>query len=74
MSHLHSPAHITESCYTAIRKALFPGGYPRKRSSDGRFVSRKAETTRALRSDLAAQSNVPLADALEAIQLQRGAA
>ena len=62
---LHSYAHVSEACYAAVRHALFPAGYPMKRGPDGRFVSRIADTTERLRSELAAENNTDLAEAIE---------
>jgi hypothetical protein len=61
----HSPAHINESCYAAIRKALFPGGYPRNRDRDGRFVSGVRRTAARLRAELQSQANMPIQAAIE---------
>jgi hypothetical protein len=68
---MHSPAHVSEVAYRAVRKALFPDGYPQLRDRDGRFVSRLKSTTERLRSEQAALHNLPLEEAIE-LQRARG--
>lgn len=69
---LHSKAHIEELAYTAIRKALFPAGFPVPRARDGRFISRTKATARRLREELQAQSNLTLSQAISRIQDENG--
>lgn len=68
MTHLHSQAHVSEVAYRAVRKALFPYGYPQLRDRDGRFVSRIKSTAERLRSEQAALHNLPLVEAIERVR------
>ena len=69
--HPHSYAHLNELAYQAVRRAILPG-YPRPRSTDGRFLSRIETKAAEIRSELSAVSNHTLSEAIEAIRERVG--
>jgi hypothetical protein len=52
-SHLHSPAHVEEVCWQAVRRALGIT-MPVSRDTSGRYVSRKETKSRELREEMLA--------------------
>ena len=59
----HSYAHINELAYQAVRRAILPH-YPKPRDMDGRFTSVRDMTTERLRSELQADNNAGLEQAI----------
>ena len=59
----HSYAHINELGYQAVRRAILPL-YPQPRDMDGRFTSVRDMTTERLRSELQADNNADLEQAI----------
>lgn len=61
----HSFAHVNERCYQAIRQALFPHGAREVRKDAKRFQRAKSNTIDRLRSEMAAEHNLSLEEAIE---------
>lgn len=62
---LHSYDHVNERCYQAVRRALFPVGTRELRRDAKRFKSACRAKAERLRSELAADANLSLAEAVE---------
>lgn len=51
-THMHSPAHIEELCYRAVRHALFPVSRRAVRRDAKRYMRAFLDTTEKLRKEL----------------------
>lgn len=69
----HSPEYVSDRCYHAIRRALFPSAVRELRRDANSFKRALKAKSRQLREEMQSISNLPLEEAIAVLNRQRGA-